>query len=261
MDIQLLTIDQVQIFLIILCRIAGFIGAIPVFSSAQNPAMAKAAFTMALTWALFPILQQVIITVPDFSLLPLTLLIISEVLIGALLALIARLLFVAIEFGAEVIGFQMGFAAANVYDPQNQNQLQILSRFQNIFAVLIFFTINGHFLFFEALLHSFSLLPPGGIDLTGDAVPYLMQLASQIFVLGIQFSAPVLAALLLNNLILGALSRVFPQLNVFMLSFPVNITIAFTAMAITLNLVALILTNEFDDLGSKILNMLDLLHP
>lgn len=261
MDIQLISVQQVQLFFVIVSRIAGFMGAIPVFSSSQNPRKVKAALTMVLSFSLFPVLEQQLSQPPDFSPLPLALLVVSEVLIGALLALISRLLFIAIEYGANIIGFQMGFSAANVYDPQNQSQVQLISQFQNIFAILIFLTINGHFIFFHALVRSFTLLPPGGITLRGDAVPYLMQLTTQMFVLGVQFSAPVLSVLLLTNLILGVLARVFPQLNVFMLSFPINISVAFSAIAITLNLAALLITREINDLGSRILNMLDLLHP
>ncbi len=235
--------------------------AIPVFASSQNPRIIKAALALAFSLALFPPLEQQITTLPDFSPIPLTFLIVSEILMGALLALISRLLFIAIEYGANIIGFQMGFSAANVYDPQNQSQVQLVSQFQNIFAILIFLTINGHFVIFQAMMRSFEILPPGKITLAGDAVPYLMQLTTKMFILGVQFSAPVLSVLLLTNLILGVLARVFPQLNVFMLSFPINISVALSALAITLNMAAFIITRELDDLGSRILNMLDLLNP
>jgi len=101
----------------------------------------------------------------------------------------------------------------------------------------------------------------GGIDLSGDAVPYLMQLASHMFSLGIQFSAPVLAVLLLSGLILGILARTFPQGNVFLLSFPLNIGISFTVIGLTLNLVFLTLSREFDDLYYRITSLLTFLAP
>ena len=58
----------------------------------------------------------------------------------------------AVEFGATVIGFQMGFAAANVFDPQNQRQVALISQFQNVFAILIFLAVNGHHLFLKTAL-------------------------------------------------------------------------------------------------------------
>ena len=188
-------------------------------------------------------------------------LLIGEVLLGVMLGLVARLIFTAVEFGATIIGFQMGFAAANVFDPQSQRQISLISQFQNVFAILIFLAIEGHFIFLEAAVESYEFLPPGGVDLSGSAVPYLMELSSQMFSLGVQFSAPVLAVLLLSGLILGILARIFPQRNVFLLSFPLNIGIAFIVIGLTLNLVFITLRREFDDLGNRIYTLLTFLIP
>ncbi len=81
---------------------------------------------------------------------------------------------------------------------------------------------------------------PGQLDLSGEAVPYLMKLASHMFTIGVQFSAPVLAVLLLSGLILGILARVFPQLNVFLISFPINIGTAFIVIALTLSMLSML---------------------
>jgi flagellar biosynthetic protein FliR len=153
----------------------------------------------------------------------------------------------------------MGFAAANVFDPQHQNQISLISQFQNVFAILIFLALDGHHLFIKIAARSYQLLPPGNLNLSGEAVPFLMELTSRMFELGLQFSAPVLAVLLRSGLILGILARVFPQLNVFLLSFPLNIGIAFIVMALTLDMITSLLRREFDALGERILIILQYL--
>jgi flagellar biosynthetic protein FliR len=260
MDIQLVPIEQFQAFLISTARVAGFIGAIPVFTGPQAPNQVKVALVFCCSLVLFPLMQGYI---PEISFTPPTFIIflIAEVLIGAIVGLTARLIFTAVEFGGTIIGFQMGFAAANVFDPQNQRQISLLSQFQNVFAIFIFLAIGGHFVFLNAAVESYKILPPGGIDLSGNAVPYLMELASQMFRLGIQFSAPVLAVLLLSGLILGILARTFPQGNVFLLSFPLNIGISFTVIGLTFNLVYITLSREFDDLPNRIFTLLSFLRP
>ena len=259
MDFDIFSVARIQIFFIIFSRVVGFFSAIPTFSSTQVPYMAKAALSLTLSLCLFPVLEQQIHAPVDFTPLPLALFVVSEFLIGALLGLVARLIFVSVQYGGTIIGFQMGFSAANIYDPQNQTQVQLISQFQNIFAIFVFLAINGHFVFFKAMVVSFSILPPGPIDLSGGAVPYLMQLTSHMFVLGLQFSAPVLTVLLLSGLILGILARVFPQLNVFMLSFPINIGISFLVIGLTLGVMFAILRREFDTLPQDLLNLLHLL--
>lgn len=209
---------------------------------------------------LFPVMSQSLPGFsPDFTFGPFMILVVSELLLGLLLGLVARLIFTAVEFGATVIGFQMGFAAANIFDPQNERQLALISQFQNVFAILIFLAINGHHIFLQTAVLSYEILPPGGISFSGEAVPYLMQLTSHMFTIGVQFSAPVITVLLLSGLILGILSRVFPQLNVFLLSFPINIGTAFIVIALTLNLVSILIRREFDTLGERFLTLLNYL--
>ncbi len=260
MDSALLDIQQFQTFLVVVARVAGFIGAIPVVVSAQTPGRVKVSLVAVTSLLLFPVMAPQV-PVVSFAPAPFLLLLIAEVLLGALLGLVARLIFTAVEFGATVIGFQMGFAAANVFDPQNERQVSLLSQFQNVFAILIFLAINGHHVFLQTAAISYQLLPPGQIDFSGEAVPELMRLAGHMFAIGVQFSAPVLAVLLLSGLILGVLSRVFPQLNVFLLSFPINIGTAFIVIALTLSLSSTILSREFDALGERFLFLLNALRP
>jgi flagellar biosynthesis protein FliR len=258
MDLQLIPVHQFQTFLICTARVAGFIGAIPVYFGSQTPARIKAALVFAISLVLFPVLSPAL---PEVSFQPISFLLftINETLLGLILGLISRLIFTTVEFGGTIIGYQMGFAAANVFDPQNQNQVSLISQFQNVFAILIFLALDGHHIFIKTAVKSYQLLPPGHLDLSGEAIPYLMELTSRMFSLGVQFSAPVLAVLLLSGLILGVLARVFPQLNVFLLSFPLNIGISFVVIALTLDMVAMLLRREFDALGERIITILQYL--
>ncbi len=233
--------------------------AIPILFSGQSPMLIRTALAVTVSLVLFPIMSTVIPPV-SFHLLSFSLLITNEVLLGAIIGLIARMIFTAIEYGGTVIGYQMGFAAANIFDPQNQRQTSLISQFQNIFAILIFLALDVHHLFLQTAVNSFQVLPPGKLNISGDAIPYLMELSSHMFALGVQFSAPVLAVLLLSGLILGILSRTFPQLNVFLLSFPLNIGIAFIVIALTLDLVYILLSREFDALAERFFTMLEYLN-
>ncbi len=259
MDFQLIPINEFQTFLICLARVAGFVAAIPIILASQTPAQVKAGLVFMIALVLFPVMEP---SIPPVSFQPVTflLLMVSEVLLGSMIGLIARMVFTAVEYGGTVIGYQMGFAAANVFDPQNQRQISLISQFQNIFAILIFLAVDGHHVFLQVAAESYKLLPPGAFNISGEAIPYLLKLSSRIFFLGIQFSAPILAVLLLSGLILGILARVFPQLNVFLLSFPLNIGISFTVIGLTLPLVTILLRREFDNLGERFLTILHLLN-
>jgi len=258
-DLQLIPINEFQIFLICLSRVAGFIGAIPVLLANQTPPQIKAGLAVMIALVLFPVMQP-LIPVLSFEPGSFLLLLIAEVLLGSAIGLIARMIFTAVEYGGTVIGYQMGFAAANIFDPQNERQLSLISQFQNVFAILIFLSVDGHHIFIQMAAESYKILPPGVFNISGEAIPYLLTLSSRIFSLGIQFSAPILSVLLLSGLILGILARVFPQLNVFLLSFPLNIGISFTVIGLTLPLVSLLLRREFDNLGNRFVTILQFLN-
>jgi len=257
-DFQLIPVHQFQIFLICTARVAGFIGAIPIYSGNQTPARIKVTLVFTISLLLFPILSPGMPTI-SFEPISFLLLTVNETLLGLLLGLMSRLVFTTVEFGGTIIGYQMGFAAANVFDPQHQNQVSLISQFQNVFAILIFLALDGHHIFIKTAARSYQLLPPGNLNLSGEAIPYLMELTSRMFTLAVQFSAPVLVVLLLSGLILGILARVFPQLNVFLLSFPLNIGIAFIVIALTLDMVTSLLRREFDAIGERILTLLQYL--
>jgi len=258
MDLQLVPIQQFQTFLLCLARVIALIAAIPVFAGNQVSGRIKIGLAVATALLLFPSMApytpKVAFTITEFGLL-----IINEVLLGVMIGLVAQLIFTAVTFGGTVIGYQMGFAAANIFDPQTTQQLSLMSQFINILALLAFLSFDIHHFFFKIIVESYILLPPGFLDFSQGAVQQLMQLGGNMFVLGVKFSAPILALLLIANLVLGILARVFPQLNVFMLSFPINIGISFLVIGLTLNTMLFVLRREFDTMGENILNLFQLL--
>ncbi len=258
MELHNIPIDRFQAFLLCAARVGSMLGTLPIFSGGQVPMKIRTGLALAFSLMLFPVVEP-LLPRPDFSALNLGLLLANEAILGLMVGFAGRLVFNAVEFGGTIIGYQMGFAAANVFDPQSEHQTSLIAQFQNVLAILIFLALDIHHLFLQAIVASYHTLPPGLLDLSGGAVPFLLQLAGNIFVLGIKFSAPVLAVLLLSGLVLGILSRVFPQLNVFMLSFPLNIGLSFLAIGLTLGLSTTLLGREFDALWKQLQHLFRLL--
>lgn len=218
----------------------------------------KAALSLTISLLVFPIISPLVPNFPQ-TVIGIGLLVGQEALLGFILGFMGRLIFTAVEFGGTIIGYQMGFAAANVFDPQNQRQISLMSQFQSVFAILLFLAFDAHHLFLRAIVHSYRLLPPGNLSISGGGVPFLMDLTGNMFILAVRFSAPVLALLLLSGLVLGIMARVFPQLNVFMLSFPINIGMALLVIGLTFQMVSTLLGREFNLLGERFMHMFQLL--
>ena len=258
MELPDFSLPLIQGFLICLARVAAMFAAIPVFSGAQIPPQMRIGIAVMFSMLTYPIVKS-FIPVGSITPIELGLIISAEIILGLLVGFLAQLVFMAAEFAGSLIGYQMGFAAANVFDPSTQQQVALISQFQGIFAILLFLSLDIHHLFLEAIVASFEMLPPGSLSLSGGAIPMIVEVANHSLILSIRLVAPILALLILSNLTLGVMARVFPQLNVFLLSFPLNIGISFIVMGLTLGVFASILQGEFSTLTERFLNLFSLM--
>ncbi|MBE9487471.1 MAG: flagellar biosynthetic protein FliR [Chloroflexi bacterium] len=258
MELPQFSLPLIQGFLLCLARVGSMMAAIPVFSGGQLPPQMRVGIAVLFSLLIYPTVQG-FIPEQSFSIIELALLLAQETILGLLVGFLAQLVFMAAEFAGSLIGYQMGFAAANVFDPTTQRQVALISQFQGVFAILLFLALDVHHLFFAAIVASFEMLPPGTLNLAGGAIPMVMEVANHSLVLSIQLVAPILALLILSNLTLGVLSRVFPQLNAFMLSFPINIGVSFIVMGMTLGLFSAMLSREFSVLADRFLQLFSLL--
>ncbi len=66
----------------------------------------------------------------------------------------------------------------------------------------------------------------------------LVNILTQSFALGIRAAAPILAALLLSNIVLGLISRTLPQINVIAVGFGLNSLLALGVLFLSIGAVA-----------------------
>ena len=258
MELPEFTLPMVQGFLICLARVGSMIGVIPVFSGGQIPPQMRIGIAVLFSLLIYPVVAD-FLPQQSFSIFDIVLLLAKETILGLLVGFLAQLVFMAAEFSGSLIGYQMGFAAANVFDPTNQRQIALISQFQGVLAILLFLALDVHHLFLRAIAASFEMLPPGTLNLSGGAVPMIMDVANHSLILSLQLVTPILALLILSNLTLGIMARVFPQLNVFLLSFPLNIGVSFIVMGLTLGIFATMLSKEFSLLADRFLQLFNLL--
>ncbi|MBO8167988.1 MAG: flagellar type III secretion system protein FliR [Thermoanaerobacteraceae bacterium] len=217
--------------LLVFARISSFTVAAPFFDIRGIPTLAKIGFAAVLTILVVPFVPG---PTGFNGLLAYMLHVINEVLTGLLLGFAASLIFHFVRVGGELIDLQMGFAMARVMDPQGEAQVTLMGNLQYIFAILLFFTLNGHHTLIAALIKSFQLVPLATGSLTGGLVEQLVNIFVSMFALAFKIAAPVLAVLLISDLSLGLVARTVPQLNVFMLGFPLKAGLGMLVVALIL---------------------------
>ncbi|MDD2308368.1 MAG: flagellar biosynthetic protein FliR [Desulfuromonadaceae bacterium] len=249
---------EVIFFMLVLSRVAGIFAALPVFGGHTVPLRIKVIIVFMITLVCFPALSVAIPQVPP-DVFSLALLAFSEVMIGLTLGFITQVIFAAVEFSGQIIGMQMGLTISSIIDPSRGTQVQIMSVVQTLFATLMFLSLNIHHLFLRAIMDSFRVIPLGGWHLSGELVNFLVMRTADIFIIGIRLAAPVMVALLLTTVALGVMARAFPQMNIFMISLPLNVGLGLVILGMTLTIFFHVLEVSFSNLSAHIATLFRLM--
>ncbi len=217
------------LFILVFIRITIILLFIPIFGSQIVPKTAKIGLCGFFATILSSYLHI------DLSHLKEDLLILSilrDFIISLAIGLIIRFIFDGIQFAGECISYQMGLTIMNVIDPVSSNQVSLISNLKQLIALLIFFVIDGHHYLIKAIADSFLYIPIGRPILNKYLFKGIIGLSSTIFLIAIKLSAPILVAIFLTNLAMGMIARATPQINIFILSFPLYIGIVLLMMGI-----------------------------
>lgn len=177
------------------------------------------------------------------------LLVLKEFMVGLMLGLVATILMGAIKMAGGFIDFQMGFAIANVMDPQTGAQTPLIGTYLNMFAILLLFAVNGHHLLLDGIFYSYQFIPLQQLSLQlGDEsfVTYTLKLFSYMFLIAFQLSLPVVGILFLVDTGLGFLGKTVPQLNIFVVGYPIKMAVSFIFIFITMPIFIMLTKDLFE---------------
>ena len=242
-DFYLFLARYAEVFALVLVRVAFFVGFLPILGSRLVPLTVKAATALVLALILTPLAlgrAEVPQDVWAFFLAAA-----PEALLGMALAFFVRLVFAGIQFGGQLLGFQMGFGVANVIDPATGVQAPVLSQLAYLLALLLFLLFDMHHFFLWGLGESFKVLPLGALRVEPSLFDFLARQGGVVFSLGLKIMAPALAILLLVQIALGIVTRFVPQINVMIVSFPLTIGVGLFFFGLTLQILGDILAPAY----------------
>jgi flagellar biosynthetic protein FliR len=232
-------------FVLVLARVSGLMATAPVLGHLSVPVRVRAGFAAVLAAALTP----VVAVVPEpASLLAVGGMLVVEVTIGVVIGLAAQLILSGVQLGGQLAGIQMGFGIVNLIDPQTHAQVSVIAEWEQLLALLVFLVLDVHHLLLQALIGSFRSAPPGAVLVSATSLQGVVALASDLFVVGVRVAAPVLIAMLLTNGALGVLARTVPQLNVFVVGFPLNVGVGLVVLGASLPFTFRLLAARFAQL-------------
>lgn len=161
-------------------------------------------------------------------------LIINEIIIGLIMGLGARLMMSALQVAGATAGIASGLGFAQQIDPIASQPAAIFSAFFSMLGLVLIMSVGLHRVMIEAAADSYAIFPPGAFPPIGDATQFVINAVSNSFRLGIQIAAPVLIFSLIFNIALGLVSRLIPQVQVFMTALPLSVTLGLAVIALGL---------------------------
>ncbi|QJB57945.1 flagellar biosynthetic protein FliR [Pseudodesulfovibrio sp. zrk46] len=247
-------------FLLTLFRISIVLFLLPFFGSKSIPNPVKAALVLILTAALWPQLSFPGSEFPGTG-TGLAIMVLGEIILGLILGLLVNFLFGAVQFGGQIIGFQMGFSMVNVVDPITGVSNAVTAHFLYMCTMLTFLVLNGHLQLLNAVGMSFQYIPPGGLLITPNLAHHIFEFSTIMFVLAIKIAAPVMAALFLVDLALALISRAAPQMHVLTLGFPIKITVGFFFLGFMFTIMSIYVTDFLRDIGVVFQDLMKIASP
>jgi flagellar biosynthetic protein FliR len=260
-------LDLYKLFLIFVRTLAVFIAA-PIFGSRTIPVMVKIGLAALLSLLILPTLsaaaplplpgaEATLASWPtDWLVLFLT--IGQEVLVGVIIGFVSNLVFLTVGMAASIMGVQVGFRAANIFDPMTSASTSALEQFYTLLAFALFLAINGHHWLLLGLSRSFEVTPLGTFVFQPLTVERLVFLTSETFVAAVRISLPVMGALLLADLGMGIVARAVPQIHVFFLGLPIKEAFGIAAIGLALVMTMPLIKKL---MGNIVADVLVVVHP
>jgi flagellar biosynthetic protein FliR len=137
-----------------------------------------------------------------------------------------------LETAGQLIANQVGLSSASIFNPQIAAAGSLPGSLLSMVAVLLLFVTDLHHMMLRALIGSYDLFPPGAVLPIGDMSQAVLGAVAGSFKLGVQLSAPFIMVVLLLMVGLGLVARLMPQIQVFFIAQPLQLSLGLLILSL-----------------------------
>lgn len=252
-------LPYVPVWLLVLFRLTGIFVLAPVLGSSTVPRVVKVFLALGLSFAVWPMLwvdpeasANLAAAVNGLDLWSLGLLVGLELLIGYVIGYAASLPLVGMQLGGHMIDQQMGLAAAQLFNPEFDDQTGVTGQLFFMFALALFVGAGGLNVMLHTLAQTFRHIPLGGFANFEQVAHMVVGLISIMFELGLRVAAPLLCLTFLVSVGMGFLMRTVPQFNILSVGFAIRILSSLALMMMLVGAMA----GAYGDVGGQTMRVL-----
>lgn len=238
-------VQGVFAFILTFVRIGAAITIMPGVGDSFTPANVRLYIALGLSLVLAPVVAPMLPNpVPVTGVL--FVLIVMEFIIGLFFGTIARIFIVALDTAGMVISLVSGLGNAQLFNPAFSTQGSLIGAFLSVTGVVLLFATNLHHLLFYGLIGSYELFPVGALPDTGGMAEMMSHAIASSFLIGVQLAAPFMVVSMMLYIGMGVLTRLMPQIQVFMLAMPLQILLSLITMSLVISAVMLFWLHSFE---------------
>ena len=168
--------------------------------------------------------------------------IVAQVLTGAALGFVIQLLLSAVTAAGSILDLVGGLTLPPAIDPLSLDQTPLMGQFYQQVVVLLLFVTGGYLLMIEGFVNSFR--GPGfTLAGSGRVASVLVTDLGVFFTSALEIAAPVMVVLFAAQIVLALLSKAAPQVNVWILGFPLQVFLVLVLVAVAISAIPGFLTN------------------
>ncbi|NQW02298.1 MAG: flagellar biosynthetic protein FliR [Rhodospirillales bacterium] len=233
-------------FFLIFARVGTAMAMMPGFSSSFVSPRFALAMGLAISFVVMPPLVGRLPAMPA-NVAAMALILTGEILIGAFLGTISRILISSLQTAGTFIAYSASMANAMINDAISEQQSSTISAFLMTTGLVLIFVSDMHHLMIIAVIDSYSLFVPGEGLMIEDFANYLTRTVAASFAIALQMSAPFVIVALTYYIGLGILGRLMPQLQVFFFGMPFQLAAQMWVLVITTSGIMLVFMEYFRD--------------
>ena len=231
---MLATLLPAEIFslLLVFVRIGSAMMVLAGFGEQFVTARARLVMALVVSFLVAPVVSGGLPEMPGTA-IELLVLIIGEAVIGLFIGTITRLFLAAFATAGTIIAYMMALANALTNDPSAAQQGSIAGTFLTLVGLMLIFALDLHHQMLSALVNSYELFVPGQALPVEDFANMIAGLVAKIFLLAFQISAPFIVTSVIFFLGMGLLARLMPQVQIFFIAMPIQITAGLVLLFLT----------------------------
>jgi flagellar biosynthetic protein FliR len=182
-----------------------------------------------------------------------------EVGAGLMFGFASRMIFYVLDITGAIIGVEIGLSLPSDINPLADTQTVAPGLILYYLAAMLWLSLDMHHWMLAGFQKTYALLPLGGAHLSHVFLTDIVARTSQVFLVALQLSAPLMAVSFIISLVFSVLGRAVPQMNVFQESFSVRPLVGMSVFGLTMELMAQHIINYLRHLPEDMLRVAQLM--